>query len=77
MDASWLTVLACPWCVSRPEAPPAGMVKGELELLGTEQDPKALRCRQCGREYKFEDGVPNLLLADAVLPQEAAGHQKA
>ena len=70
MDREALELLACPWCVRRPEPPPAGIPKGALELLGSHDRPEALRCRQCGRLYRFLDGVPNLLLDEAKLPGE-------
>jgi uncharacterized protein YbaR (Trm112 family) len=54
--------------VAQPAAPPAGIPKGALEVQGELDKPTALRCRQCGRVYKFQDGIPNLLLEDAQLP---------
>jgi len=69
IDEALLKILACPWCISRPEAPPPKVEKGALELIGSAQAPTALRCKQCGRSYKIEDGIPNLLVEDAVLPE--------
>lgn len=69
LDREWLDLLACPWCVTRPDAAPPGVRKGELELQGTPEQPTALRCRQCGRSYKIEDGIPNLLVEEAQRPE--------
>ncbi|MCZ7647885.1 MAG: Trm112 family protein [Planctomycetota bacterium] len=68
LDAKLLEILACPHCVTRPEAPPAGKRKGEFEWVGEAAAPTGLRCLQCGRVYKIEDGIPNLLIEEAVLP---------
>ena len=70
IDDDLLKILACPRCVTRPEAPPAGVEKGALELQGSKEQPTALRCRQCCRVYKIEDGIPNLLVEEAVLPEK-------
>ena len=70
LDPQWLEILACPWCVTRPEVPPPGVAKGALELQGPAEAPSALRCRQCGRVYKIEDGVPNLLVEEAQIPDK-------
>ena len=69
IDDDLLKILACPWCVTRPEAPPAGVDKGALEVQGSREQPTGLRCKQCGRTYKIEDGIPNLLVEEAVLPE--------
>lgn len=68
IDSELLKILACPWCITRPEPPPPNVEKGALELTGPADAPNALRCRQCGRLYKIEDGIPNMLVEDAVLP---------
>ncbi len=69
MKPEWINILACPWCVTQPGEPPEGVTKGQLELKGPEGSPEALRCLQCGRTYKIEDGIPNMLIEDAVLPE--------
>lgn len=71
LDKDLLDILACPHCVSLPERAPEGVRKGEMELLGTEQKPEALRCKQCRRVYKIEDGIPNLLIEEAVIEGQA------
>ena len=70
IDDELLKILACPWCVTRPEAPPAGIEKGALELRGPSEQPTALVCKQCRRTYKIEDGIPNLLVEEALLPEK-------
>jgi uncharacterized protein YbaR (Trm112 family) len=72
MDEEWLRILACPWCVGRPDPPLPGLAKGALELQGPAGKPEALRCRQCGRVYRIEEGVPNLLIEDATQPEGSA-----
>jgi len=69
MKAEWLEILACPWCVTQPGEPPEGITKGQLELKGTEENPEALHCLQCGRTYKIEDGIPNMLIEDAEVAE--------
>jgi uncharacterized protein YbaR (Trm112 family) len=69
VKSDWLDILACPWCVTQPGTPPDGIAKGQLELKGAEENPEALRCLQCGRTYKIEDQIPNMLIEDAVLPE--------
>ena len=72
IDDSLLEVLACPRCVTHPDAPPEGMRKGQLERVGEKDAPSGLRCRQCGRTYKIdEDGIPHLLLDEATAPPES------
>ncbi|HYG76975.1 MAG TPA: Trm112 family protein [Planctomycetota bacterium] len=69
IDAELLKVLACPWCVTRPEPGKSHLAKGELELQGPAAAPNGLKCKQCGRVYKIDaDGLPNLLVDEAVLP---------
>lgn len=72
MDEETLKILACPWCVTRPDRPPEGVRKGEMELVGDRDNPEALRCKQCGRSYRIQDGIPHLLLEEAVLADEKA-----
>ena len=68
IDAELLKILACPWCVTRPEEGKNTLAKGELELQGTPQAPVGLKCKQCGRVYGFlENGIPNLLIEEAKL----------
>ena len=68
MDEELLKILACPWCVTRPDSPPEGLSKGQFELLREDENPKGLKCLQCGRIYRIDDGIPNLLIDEATLP---------
>ena len=61
IDAKLLELLACPWCVTRPESSKPGLMKGELELQGAPDAPSGLKCKQCGRFYKYENGLLNLI----------------
>ena len=71
IDAELLKILACPWCVTRPEPGKSTLAKAELELQGPPEKPTGLRCKQCGRLYKIDaDGIPNLLVDEAVLPDQ-------
>jgi uncharacterized protein YbaR (Trm112 family) len=71
-DAEFMKLLACPWCVTRPEVGKNELSKGELELQGTFEKPQALKCKQCGRVYSFlENGIPNLLVEEAKLPSQS------
>jgi uncharacterized protein YbaR (Trm112 family) len=72
IDAELLKVLACPFCVTRPEKGKSTLAKGELELQGDEKTPTGLKCRQCGRLYKITNGIPNLLVEEAELAQKPA-----
>ncbi|PPK69819.1 Trm112 family protein [Actinokineospora auranticolor] len=58
LDARLLDILACP---SDDHAPLA---------VGTPDDPEAdvLTCTECGRQYPVSDGIPVLLLDEAVEP---------
>lgn len=67
IDAELLKILACPWCVTRPESGKSTLAKGELELKGPPSDPSGLQCKQCSRLYKIDNGIPNLLIEDAVI----------
>ncbi len=62
LDAALLEILACP---SPDHAPLA---------IGSPTDPTAdvLTCTSCGREFPVRDGIPILLLEEAVLPADAA-----
>jgi len=70
IDDELLKILACPWCITRPDVPPLGIEKGAFEIQGPQEQPTALRCRQCGRVYKIEDDIPNLLVEEAVQPEQ-------
>jgi uncharacterized protein YbaR (Trm112 family) len=58
LDPRLLEILACP---SDDHAP---------LHVGTPTDPEAdvLTCTSCGRQYRVEDGIPVLLLDEAVEP---------
>ncbi len=62
LDPQLLEILACP---SDDHAPLA---------LGTPDDPNAdaLTCTECGRQFRVDDGVPVLLLDEAVEPDAPA-----
>ena len=61
-----LEILRCPHCVGGSAEPPAGVRKGELRL-----ETDILRCLQCGRRYKVEDGIPDMIPEHAVLPDRS------
>jgi uncharacterized protein YbaR (Trm112 family) len=69
MDAELLKILACPACVTRPEKGKSTLASGELELQGSPDAPTGLKCKQCGRIYKIEQGIPNLLVDEATPAQ--------
>ncbi|HEX7660855.1 MAG TPA: Trm112 family protein [Pseudonocardiaceae bacterium] len=58
LDPRLLEILACP---STDHAP---------LRAGTADDPAAnvLTCTTCGRQYPVRDGIPVLLLDEAILP---------
>jgi uncharacterized protein len=58
LDPQLLEILACP---SDDHAP---------LIVGSRTDPDAnvLTCTSCGREFRVDDGVPVLLLEEAVQP---------
>ena len=60
-----LRILRCPACVTSSDEPPEGTDKGKLELRGD-----GLVCLQCGRRFKVEDGIPNMLLDEAEMPEK-------
>ncbi|SDD21441.1 Trm112 family protein [Actinokineospora iranica] len=62
LDPKLLDILACP---SDDHAPLS---------VGTPDDPEAdaLTCTECGRQFRVEDGVPVLLLDEAVEPERPA-----
>ena len=55
IDECLLEVLACPRCDSRPP----------VELKGT-----LLVCTECGYGYKIIDDIPQMLVEDAIPPDE-------
>lgn len=55
IEASFLALLACPACPSRPP-------------LKEERDE--LVCTACGRRYPVVEGIPHLLVEEATLPDE-------
>ncbi len=63
LDPQLLEILACP---SDDHAP---------LRVGTAADPRAdvLTCTACGRSFPVLDGIPVLLLDEAVLPTAAGG----
>ncbi len=63
LDPVLAEVLACP-------APDHGSLR-----VGTPEDPDAdaLTCESCGRVYPVEDGIPVLLLDEAVGPLADSG----
>ena len=67
-----LKILACPYCVTRPEKDKTVLAKGELELQGSAEKPSGLKCKQCGRIYGIEDGLPNFLIEEAKTPEKKA-----
>jgi len=68
MDAELLKILACPFCVTRPEPGKTTLATGELELQGPPDAPTGFGCKSCGRTYKIEGGLPNFLIDEAVPP---------
>jgi len=62
LDPKLLEILACP---SEDHAP---------LTVGTPTDPDAdvLTCTSCGRQYPVQDGIPVLLLDEAIEP-DASG----
>ena len=63
LDPQLLEILACP----SPDHAPL--------RVGIPSDPEAeaLTCTSCGRQYPVVDGVPVLLLDEAVLPPTSSG----
>jgi uncharacterized protein len=61
LDPQLLEILACP----SPDHAPL--------KVGSPDDPAAdfLTCTECGRAYPVRDGIPVLLLDEAVLPAES------
>jgi uncharacterized protein YbaR (Trm112 family) len=67
-----LKIIACPYCVTRPESGKTVLAKGELELQGSSDKPSGLKCKQCGRVYVVEDGLPNFLIEEAKVTEKKA-----
>lgn len=65
LDDEALKVLACPYCVTRPMPGRQTLLRGELVLQGAKEAPTGLACKDCGRTYAIEDGIPNLLVEEA------------
>ena len=63
LDPVLAEVLACP-------APDHGSLR-----VGTPEDPAAdaLTCESCGRIYPVEDGIPVLLIDEALAPDADGG----
>ena len=57
IDAEFLAVLACPRCDSRP---PLKELDGELV------------CTECGYRYAVVDGIPHLLVEEALPPKDSS-----
>ncbi len=59
LDPRLLEILACPSDDHAPLRP------------GTPKNPDAdmLTCTSCGRQYRVEDGIPVLLLDEAIEPE--------
>ncbi len=68
MDAELLKILACPFCVTRPEPGKTSLATGELEPQGPSDAPTGFLCKSCGRTYKIEGGLPNFLIDEAIPP---------
>jgi uncharacterized protein YbaR (Trm112 family) len=67
IDPELLKVWACPACVTRPEPGKSTLARGELQVEGPPENPVGLRCKQCGRLYRIEEGIPNFLVEEATL----------
>jgi uncharacterized protein len=61
LDPKLLEILACPSDDHAPLTP------------GSPTDPEAdvLTCTSCGRQFPVEDGIPVLLLDEAIEPPDA------
>ncbi|NLH98312.1 MAG: Trm112 family protein [Chthonomonadales bacterium] len=59
IDTKLLEILACPACDSRP---PVTL------------DGDTLACAECGRRYPIRDGIPIMLVDEAILPDQG-GHE--
>jgi hypothetical protein len=56
IDKKLLEILACPACDDRPRL---------------YQEPEGLHCAQCGRTYPIVDGIPVLLVEEAVVNKKS------
>ena len=65
LDARLLEILACP---SDDHAP---------LHVGSPTDPEAdvLTCTSCGRQFRVEDGIPVLLLDEAIEPRKESAEE--
>ncbi len=55
LDPKLLEILACPACEIRPP-------------LALSEDGNWLICAICGRKYPIKDGIPVLIIDEAILP---------
>jgi uncharacterized protein YbaR (Trm112 family) len=70
IDAEFLKMLACPFCVTRPVKNQRTLASSDLVPVPSLEQLKFLKCADCGRSYPVdEQGVPHLLIDAAVLPQ--------
>ncbi len=60
IDADLLAILACPACDNRPPLSESG---------------DWLVCEQCGRRYPVVNGIPHLLVEEAVGPTTGQTHE--
>jgi len=58
IDPKLLEIMQCPACA------------GELS---ERMEPPALVCAGCGRAYAVREGIPVMLIEEAVSPQDSAG----
>ncbi len=72
-------LLTAQGCAKQP-MPPASKPKTWTGLLacpacraGLVESVTELTCRKCGRRYPIEDGIPQLLLEDAISPSGVPG----
>jgi uncharacterized protein YbaR (Trm112 family) len=69
IEPELLKILACPFCVTRPQQGKGTLATGELEPQGSPDQPDGLKCKDCGRIYKIENGLPNFLIDEAIVPK--------
>lgn len=67
IDAEFLKVLACPYCVTRPMKEKSSLAKGTLALVTSDAGKQTgLKCLDCGRVYPIDaDGIPHLIVGAA------------